>query len=59
MPPSSATPEPEEFPAGPGDAPVPGEDHTLDTGASHALHRHVEDDPNEGIPFVREASGDE
>ena len=50
-------PEPEEFPAGPGDAPLPGEDHTLDTGASHALHQHVTDDPNEGIPFVREGGG--
>jgi len=40
----------EEFPAGPGDAPVPGEDETLDTGAAHAQHRHVEDDPNGGVP---------
>ncbi|NUR74950.1 MAG: transcription termination/antitermination protein NusA [Thermoleophilia bacterium] len=43
-------PEPEEFPAGPGDAPVPGEDETLDTGAAHAHHVHVVDDPNAGIP---------
>src|SRR5256712_1363965 len=44
-------PEPEEFPAGPGDAPVPGEDETLDTGASHFHHRHVEDDPKGGVPI--------
>jgi len=43
-------PDPEELPAGPGDAPVAGEDQTLDSGAAHAHHRHVEDDPNEGIP---------
>src|SRR5438094_2663176 len=44
-------PDPEEeFPAGPGDAPVPGEDETLDTGAAHAHHRHVEDDPTGGVP---------
>jgi N utilization substance protein A len=44
----------EEFPAGPGDAPVAGEDETLDTGAAHAHHRHVEDDPEGGIPVVHE-----
>jgi N utilization substance protein A len=44
-------PDPEEeFPAGPGDAPVAGEDQTLETGASHAHHRHVEDDPDAGVP---------
>ncbi len=43
-------PEPEEFPAGPGDAPVAGEDETLETGAAQAEHRYVEDDPNDGIP---------
>jgi N utilization substance protein A len=43
-------PEPEALPAGPGDAPVAGEDQTLDSGAAHAHHQHVEDDPNEGIP---------
>ena len=42
-------PEPEEFPAGPGDAPVAGEDETLESGAAHPLH--VVDDPNEGIPI--------
>jgi transcription termination/antitermination protein NusA len=42
----------DEFPAGPGDAPVAGEDETLDTGAGHAHHRHVEDDPDGGIPIV-------
>src|SRR5436309_6789543 len=31
-------PEPEELPAGPGDAPVAGEDETLDSGAAHAHH---------------------
>ena len=44
-------PEPEEFPAGPGDAPVAGEDETLETGAHQAEHRYVEDDPNDGIPI--------
>src|SRR6476661_375547 len=43
--------EPEEFPAGPGDAPVPGEDQTLDSGAAHAHHVHVTDDPHAGIPI--------
>jgi transcription termination/antitermination protein NusA len=47
-------PEPEEFPAGPGDAPVAGEDETLETGAAHAHHAHVEDDPNAGIPIEHE-----
>jgi transcription termination/antitermination protein NusA len=41
----------EEFPAGPGDAPVTGEDETLETGAAQAQHRYVEDDPNGGIPI--------
>jgi N utilization substance protein A len=49
-------PEPEEFPAGPGDAPVPGEDETLETGAAHAHHRHVEDDPNAGVPVEHEGT---
>jgi N utilization substance protein A len=49
--------EAEEFPAGPGDAPVPGEDETLET--AHAQHRHVEDDPRGGIPVVEEAGGNE
>jgi transcription termination/antitermination protein NusA len=39
----------DEFPAGPGDAPVTGEDETLDSGAAH--HRHVEDDPDAGVPI--------
>jgi transcription termination/antitermination protein NusA len=47
-------PQPEEFAAGPGDAPVPGEDETLDTGAAHAQHRHVEDDQYGGVPVVHE-----
>jgi transcription termination/antitermination protein NusA len=50
-------PEPEEFAAGPGDAPVPGDDETLETGAAHP--RHVEDDPDGGIPVVHEAVPDE
>src|SRR6267378_8522776 len=44
-------PEPEEFPAGPGDAPVPGEDETLESGPAHAHHKHVEDDPLAGVPI--------
>src|SRR6478735_29889 len=44
-------PEPEEFPAGPGDAPVTGEDQTLDSGAAHPQHVHVTDDPHAGIPI--------
>jgi N utilization substance protein A len=51
-------PQPEEFPAGPGDAPVAGEDETLDSGAGHAHHVHVVDDPNEGIP-IETAPGEE
>jgi N utilization substance protein A len=42
-------PEPEEFPAGPGDAPVAGEDETLESGAVQV--QRVEDDPNAGIPI--------
>jgi N utilization substance protein A len=49
-------PEPEELPAGPGDAPVAGEDHTLETGASHAHHQHVEDDPDGGVPIEHVAA---
>jgi transcription termination/antitermination protein NusA len=46
-----AAPGPEDvFPAGPGDAPVAGEDETLETGAGQAGHRYVQDDPNGGIP---------
>src|SRR5947209_9122590 len=45
-------PEPEALPAGPGDAPVAGVDETLDSGAAHAQHRHVEDDPHVGVPIV-------
>ncbi len=49
----------EEFPAGPGDAPVAGEDETLDSGGAHPLR--VEDDPEAGIPFEVEGAvqGDE
>jgi len=50
-------PEPEEFAAGPGDAPVVGEDATLETGAAHP--QHVEDDPDGGVPVVHEAAHDE
>jgi N utilization substance protein A len=49
-------PAPEEFPAGPGDAPVAGEDTTLDTGDAHAHHEHVEDDPDGGVPIERVAA---
>jgi transcription termination/antitermination protein NusA len=38
----------DEFPAGPGDAPVDGEDETLESGAVQLTR--VEDDPNGGIP---------
>ncbi len=48
-----ANPEPEELPAGPGDAPVAGEDQTLETGAAHP--QHVEDDPDGGVPIERVA----
>jgi N utilization substance protein A len=51
-------PEPEEFPAGPGDAPVAGEDPTLESGAGHAHHRHVEDDPDGGVPIERVAAAE-
>jgi N utilization substance protein A len=50
-------PEPEEVAAGPGDAPVAGEDETLETGAAHP--QHVEDDPDGGVPVVHEAAHDE
>ncbi len=42
-------PEPEEFPAGPGDAPVAGEDQTLESGA--VVLQRVEDDPDGGVPI--------
>jgi transcription termination/antitermination protein NusA len=42
-------PEPEEFSAGPGDAPVAGEDETLESGPVQ-LSR-VEDDPDGGVPI--------
>jgi len=45
-------PEPEEFPAGPGDAPVDGEDQTLESGGA-PLER-VEDDPHAGVPVAAE-----
>src|SRR6201995_2168582 len=51
-------PEPDSFAAGPGDAPVAGEDETLESGA--VVLQRVEDDPNEGIPFeVEEVQADE
>jgi N utilization substance protein A len=50
--------EPDEFPAGPGDAPVAGADETLDSGAAHVHHEHVEDDPLGGVP-VETVSADE
>jgi N utilization substance protein A len=51
-------PEPEGFAAGAGDAPVAGEDETLDSGAGHAHHRHVEDDPDGGVPIERVAAAE-
>jgi N utilization substance protein A len=39
-----------EFPAGPGDLPVAGEDGTLETGAAAPVR--VEDDPDDGMPIV-------
>ncbi len=51
-------PEPKELPAGPGDAPVAGEDQTLESGPSHAHHRHVEDDPDGGVPIERVAAAE-
>ena len=44
-------PEPEEFPAGPGDAPVAGEDQTLESGAAHALR--VRTTPTRASPSRR------
>jgi N utilization substance protein A len=38
----------DEFPAGPGDAPLDGEDETLESGAVQLTR--IEDDPNGGIP---------
>jgi N utilization substance protein A len=53
-------PEPEEFPAGPGDAPVAGEDETLESGGPPPLR--VQDDPYGGVPIetapAEEARGD-
>ena len=49
-------PEPGEvFPAGPGDAPVAGEDQTLESGGAQPLR--VDDDPNAGIPVEVEGAG--
>jgi N utilization substance protein A len=51
-------PEPESFAAGPGDAPVAGEDETLESGA--VVVQRVQDDPNEGVPIeVEEVQADE
>ena len=41
---------PEEFPAGPGDAPIAGEDTTLESGGPAPVR--VEDDPDDGVPIV-------
>jgi len=46
--------EEEDFPAGPGDAPVDGEDQTLESGP--VVLERVEDDPNEGIPVEVEGA---
>ena len=47
---SSATPAPGEFPAGPGDAPVAGEDGPSSRAARAPVR--VEDDPDDGVPIV-------
>ena len=48
-------PDPEEeFPAGPGDAPVAGEDATLESGA--VVVERVEDDPLGGVPVELEGA---
>ena len=48
--PSVGDPEPgEEFPAGPGDAPVDGADETLESGGAPVVR--VEDDPDDGVPI--------
>ena len=43
-------PEPEEFPAGPGDAPIAGVDETLESGPVELVR--VEDDPDDGVPIL-------
>ncbi len=48
--------EEEDFPAGPGDAPVPGEDETTKTGS---LHEWAEDDPDGGVPIEHVARREE
>ncbi|HEU0318018.1 MAG TPA: hypothetical protein VFR49_11855, partial [Solirubrobacteraceae bacterium] len=50
--------EPEEFAAGPGDAPIDGEDETLLSGANHPLGRVV-DDPDGGVPIEHVARSEE
>ncbi len=40
----------EEFPAGPGDSPIAGEDTTLESGGAPLVR--VVDDPNDGVPIV-------
>jgi N utilization substance protein A len=50
----SATDSAEDsFAAGPGDAPVAGEDETLETGGPEP--RRVTDDPDDGVPIVHVA----
>ena len=48
--------EEEDFPAGPGDAAVPGEDETTRTGS---LHERAEDDPDGGVPIEHVARREE
>src|SRR5215468_439843 len=50
--------EPEEFAAGPGDAPIEGEDETLLSGSNHPLGRVV-DDPDGGVPIEHVARSEE
>ncbi len=50
-------PDPDEFPAGPGDAPVEGEDETLESGGRPLAH--VVDDPDGGVPIEHVARREE
>jgi N utilization substance protein A len=51
---------PEEFPAGPGDAPITGPDFTPLSGEpGERAPRRVVDDPDEGVPIVHLPRGAE
>jgi hypothetical protein len=49
--------EPEEFAAGPGDAPVEGEDETLESGGRP--RERVVDDPDGGVPIEHVARAED